>query len=293
MPSISVIIPTYNRGYIITEAVESVLAQTYKDLEIIVVDDGSADNTREVLKPYRDRIRYFYQANKGVAAARNKGIEEAEGKFIAFLDSDDLWLPEKLELQKELFDNRPELGLVYTRFWRIYAESGKKKLKPKDGYLKEGYICPQVLFKYLVWAGSVMARKACFCKAGGFDPSLPLVQDRDMWIRIAREFRISFINQPLVINRIQKDSVWSGSSRIQRPLPQKIKMIKNAYKRFTSLEKILYFIPYRMKLSTEYSKGAKSNLRESRYEKSRELYKRAIVYYPFRLKYWRGLAKNL
>ncbi len=289
---ISVIIPSFNRGYILTEAIDSVLAQTYQNFEIIVVDDGSTDNTREILTPYKDRIRYFYQENQGVAAARNKGIEEAKGEFIAFLDSDDLWLPEKLEKQKELFDNCPELGLVYTRFWRIYASPKKDKLEPKDKYLKKGYIYPHVLFTYLIWAGSVMSRKSCFSKVGKFNTALPLVQDRDMWLRIAREFKISFVNDPLVINRIQKDSVWSDSSRIQRPLPEKIEMIRSAYNRFTRREKILYFLTYRLKLSTEYAKGAKSNLNEAQYKSSKKLYYQAILYFPFRLKYWKGLIKS-
>jgi len=290
---VSVIIPTFNRGYIVAEAIESVLSQTYRDFEIIVVDDGSTDNTREVLEPYRDRIRYFYQENKGVAGARNKGIEESRGAFIAFLDSDDIWLPEKLERQRQLFDHCPELGLVYTRFWRVYYGGQKKKLEPKDKYLKKGYIYPQVLFTYLIWAGSVMARKDCFNRVGRFNTSLPLVQDRDMWLRIAREFKISFVNEPLVINRIQKDTVWASTSDTQRPMPEKEEMIRVAYRRFTRREKIRYFLTYRFKLSTEYAKGAKSNLKAAKYSVSKRLYYKAILYYPFRFKYWRGLIKSL
>ena len=102
-PLVSVIIPTYNRAEIIEEAVDSVLAQDYKDFELIVVDDGSTDNTSEVLATYGDDIRVLYQENKGVSAARNRGISEAAGKLIAFLDSDDLWMPQKLTTQVEFF----------------------------------------------------------------------------------------------------------------------------------------------------------------------------------------------
>ncbi|MBM2835200.1 MAG: glycosyl transferase [Candidatus Brocadiaceae bacterium] len=95
---VSVVIPTYNRAPYVIMAIESVLAQSYQDYEIIVVDDGSTDGTRDVLEPYRDRIRYMYQDNKGVSAARNTGIQESRGEWIAFLDSDDEWLPNKLEI---------------------------------------------------------------------------------------------------------------------------------------------------------------------------------------------------
>ena len=123
-PRVSVVIPTYNDAEYLSEAIESVLAQTYTDYEIIVIDDGSADNTRQVLDPYQDKIRYIYQKNQGVAAARNRGINLARGELIAFLDADDLFLPDKLQQQVTLFDVQPHLGMVISG-WRIVNEQGK------------------------------------------------------------------------------------------------------------------------------------------------------------------------
>ena len=112
MPEISVIIPTYNYANYVRDAVESVLNQSYKEFEIIVVDDGSTDGTKKVLEPLKNRIRYIYQENRGLPSAYNTGIKASKGEYIAFLDSDDLWLPEKLKLQKKYFDDNPAVGMV-------------------------------------------------------------------------------------------------------------------------------------------------------------------------------------
>ncbi|MFS8117396.1 MAG: glycosyltransferase family 2 protein, partial [Microcoleus sp.] len=117
-PQVSVIIPAYNGDRYIVQAVESVFAQTYTNWEIIVVDDGSTDETHQVLQPYLDKIRYIYQENRGVAAARNRGIQEAKGEFIAFLDQDDFFLPDKLAAQIALFRQQPSLGIVNSG-WRL------------------------------------------------------------------------------------------------------------------------------------------------------------------------------
>src|SRR5437867_1708261 len=114
MPKVSIVIPTYNYGRYVVEAVESVLNQSFQDREVIVVDDGSTDDTRERLERFRGRIRYIYQRNKGLPAARNTGIRAARGAYVAFLDSDDLWLPEKLALQVPILDTRQQVGMVYT-----------------------------------------------------------------------------------------------------------------------------------------------------------------------------------
>jgi glycosyltransferase involved in cell wall biosynthesis len=126
MPRVSVIIPTYNCDRFLPEAIDSVLMQTYQDYEIIVIDDGSTDQTCQVLEAYKHKIRYFYQQNQGSAVARNLGIKQAKGEFIAFLDADDFWLlPEKLAEQVNCFEQQPSLGSVHTG-WRIVDGGGKK-----------------------------------------------------------------------------------------------------------------------------------------------------------------------
>ena len=126
-PLVSVIIPTYNREKIITRAIDSVFAQTYRDFEIVVLDDGSQDNTKAVAQAYGPKVHYFYQDNKGIAGARNAGMHQTAGDYIAFLDSDDYWLPGKLERQIALFSEHPEYGMVGCQFWvKKYSGAARK-----------------------------------------------------------------------------------------------------------------------------------------------------------------------
>ena len=186
-PTVSVIIPTYNRVHLIRRAIQSVLNQTYQDFEVIIVDDGSTDNTEEVVKSFNDpRIRYIrHEKNKGAATARNTGIKAARGKFIAFQDSDDEWLPEKLEKQMKVFENTPaKVGVVYTGFWKI--ENNKKIYIPFSWVKqKEGNIHKELLKGNFVTTQSIVARKECFKKAGMFDEKLPRFQDWELVIRLS------------------------------------------------------------------------------------------------------------
>ena len=195
MPKVSVIIPSYNRAQSICEAIDSVLSQTSKDFEIIVVDDGSEDSTKEMLSRYGDKVRYFYQENKGVSAARNYGIREARGEFIAFLDSDDKWLSDKLEKQIDLFLKQPEVCLQYS-YARYYdKEKNIEYLRPQhisisfEDFLYRNTVLP---------TSSVILRKSCFDEVGLFDENLPSIEDYDLWIRIAHKFKIGFIPSVLV-----------------------------------------------------------------------------------------------
>lgn len=184
LPKVSVIIPTYNRARYICRAINSVLNQTFTDHEIIVVDDGSTDETKGVLVPFNGKIKYIYQNNQGISGARNRGIEEARGEYIAFLDSDDWWAPEKLAEQVKVLDANPKAGIVYSRMPIINEKGEKIGMKPAGATGKN--------FKELleIWGdlptSSVMTRRACFDKVGVFDLSLPPMEDIDMWLRIAR-----------------------------------------------------------------------------------------------------------
>lgn len=198
---VSVVIPAYNGEKYIAEAIESALTQSYPVFEIIVVDDGSADRTKEIVGQY-PQIKYFYQENKGPAAARNKGIRESSGEYIAFLDSDDAWAPKKTELQVEKMEGSPEHGLVYTGRTRVgphRAKDMKKRLKPPEGYVFE-----RLLKNNFICCSSVMVRRECFRKAGYFDESSAInkSEDYDMWLRIARDHSMGFIDMPLVYYRI-------------------------------------------------------------------------------------------
>lgn len=184
MAKVSVIIPTFNRVKFIQRALDSVFAQTYKDYEIVVIDDGSTDGTGKAMEAHKGRIKYFYQKNNGISAARNRGIEESAGEYIAFLDSDDWWAPDKLREQVRVLDADPKIGLVYGRMPIMDPKGRQIGLKPQGVSGKN--------FRQLLefWGdlptSTVMTRRECFKKAGLFDLNLVSMEDIDMWLRIAR-----------------------------------------------------------------------------------------------------------
>jgi len=207
--TVSVIIPTYNRAHLVSRAIQSVLNQTYQDFEIIVVNDDSTDNTEETVKSFDDkRIRYVqHKKNRGGAATRNTGIKAARGEYIAFQDSDDEWLSEKLERQMEVFKNAsPEIGVIYTGLWRI---KGDKKIYIPSSKItkKEGNIYKALLERNFVALPTVIAKKSCFRKTGMFDEQLASRHDWELWIRISKYYCFKYIDEPLVISYFTPDSI--------------------------------------------------------------------------------------
>jgi glycosyltransferase involved in cell wall biosynthesis len=210
-PKVSVVIPTYNRADKVGKTIESALAQTFRDLEVIVVDDGSSDDTGRVLsEAFGDRIRYFAQANQGASMARNKGIELARGEWIAFLDSDDLWEKDKLEYQlKALEQSGPQCGGCYTdtRFFN-YPEDRTMFQMAEKNYRHEGIMgVNNDVLRLLVRPGgagmvvclsSFMVRADVARKAGGFDPKLLYSQDSEFMFRLAMATGFCYVNRPLV-----------------------------------------------------------------------------------------------
>jgi glycosyltransferase involved in cell wall biosynthesis len=198
-PLVSVIIPTFNRGWIIQEAIESVLAQDFSDFELIVVDDGSSDDTAEILGAFGGDIKIIGQSNRGVSAARNRGIEASAGRWIAFLDSDDLWLPQKLSRQVAFFDAYPDAMICQTE--EQWIRNGFR-VNPKLRHRKSsGMIFERSLALCLVSPSAVMIRKRLFSDVGLFDESLPACEDYDLWLRVSCRFPVYLIDSPLIIKR--------------------------------------------------------------------------------------------
>lgn len=198
MPNVSVIIPTHNRRDFVREAIASVLAQTYQDFELIVVDDGSTDGTADAVREFPS-TRYIFQENRGVSVARNRGVEMSRGTLLAFLDSDDLWQPQKLAMQVAFFALHAEAQICQTEeIWLrngVRVNPGHKHRKPS------GDIFSRSLQLCLVSPSAVMMRREFFERMGGFDESLPACEDYDLWLRIAATERVPLIETPLVIKR--------------------------------------------------------------------------------------------
>jgi len=205
---VSVIMPTFNRSYVLRDAIDSALAQTDCNLEIIVVDDGSTDHTSEIVANYATtrKVHYSYQQNRGVSAARNCGIRIASGEFIAFLDSDDIWLPNKLSLQLNEFRKNAKLGILYGYAEFKNIKTGKSLIKPDSISLN----FQEFINKHTVLPTStVIVRKSYLDDVGYFDENLGIFEDLELWIRLARISKVGFIDKILAICRINDDNISS------------------------------------------------------------------------------------
>jgi glycosyltransferase involved in cell wall biosynthesis len=213
-PLVSVILPTYNRSHLIRRAIKSVINQTYTDIEIIIVDDASDDNTEAVIETIDDkRVVYIrHNMNKGGAASRNTGIIKAQGKYIAFQDDDDEWINEKLEKQMNvMLNSSSRVGVVYSSFKRI--KNHNFSIIPENHILnKEGRILHQLLDDNFVSTQVSLVRKECFFTAGLFDEKLPRLQDWDLWIRISKHYEFRFIEEPLANVYHTKDSITTDDN---------------------------------------------------------------------------------
>ncbi len=203
---LSVIIPTYNRADFLVEAIESVLAQDFlntsacsSSFEFLVVDDGSMDHTREVVESFGQRVKYHYQENKGVGAARNTGLKQTQGEFVAFLDSDDLWKENKISTQMEFMKSHPDAMMCCTE--EIWIRHGVF-VNPKKKHRKySGWIFDKVLSLCLLSLSSALFRRRVFDEIGNFDEDFPVCEDYDFGIRLAHRYPIHFLSQPLIVKR--------------------------------------------------------------------------------------------
>ncbi|MCA1786137.1 MAG: glycosyltransferase, partial [Desulfobacteraceae bacterium] len=208
-PQISVIIPTFNRAWVLAKAIDSVLAQTFVPKEIIVVDDGSTDETGQLLAAYGDRIRVFTQPNKGVSAARNLGIRHSCGEYIALLDSDDLWEPEKLACQAAFFTSHPRVMICQTE--EIWIRKGRR-VNPMQKHQKpSGMIFEPSLHRCLVSPSAVMMKKKIFDVKGMFNEDFPVCEDYDLWLRISVDMPVYLIEKPLTVKYGGHDDQLSAS----------------------------------------------------------------------------------
>ncbi len=196
-PPVSVVIPTHNRAWSLRDAVDSVLDQEYAPFELLVIDDGSTDETPALLAEYGDRIRVLRQTNRGVSAARNRGIAAANGILVAFLDSDDRWLPGKLATQAAFFAEHPEARICQTE--ELWVRNGVRVNPRRRHRKRSGMIFEPSLALCLVSPSAVMVRRSLFDEIGLFDESLPACEDYDLWLRVARRHPVHLVDKPLIV----------------------------------------------------------------------------------------------
>ncbi len=287
-PRVSVIIPTYNRDALLKRAIKSVLNQTYKEFEIIVVDDGSTDKTFDVVKKFEDkRIKYIrLKERHGASHARNIGIKLARGKYIAFLDSDDEWLPKKLEKQINVLENSPpKVGVVYTGYWIIW--DNKKflgKIPKMRGYIFED----ELLEDHISPTSCILLRKICIEKVGGFDEELPARQDYDLWIRISKFFEFEYIREPLVKIHFHTDHRIS-SQNSKKQIKAEFKILRKIKKYISSKPRI-----YQNKIIANhlYVLGLRCWMNKD-CGFARKMFIKAIRKHPFNWKYFLALTISL
>ena len=218
MPRVSVIIPSYNSARYLGRAIDSARAQTYKDYEILVVDDGSTDDTKDVAMQYGRKVTYLYQQNRGVSAARNHAILKANGELLAYLDADDMWYPEKLERQVAFLDVHQECGMVHSEM-SVINEQGEilhlRFYEETKRSVPQGHCVKQLLMRCHIQTLTVVERRSSFDRVGVFDDRLPVAEDYLHWIMIAAEGQaVGYLEEPLAKYRWRTGSLIGNYPRL-------------------------------------------------------------------------------
>ncbi len=283
---ISVVIPAYNAEQTIGRTLDSVLAQTRAADEIIVIDDGSADATADIIRTYGGKVRLIQQENAGVSVARNAGIEAASGDWIAFLDGDDEWLPDKLKYQSEHLQQRPELTWIYSNFYRKEPAAEQLQLAHVNPNLMnvlvggafEDYFRAYVNGAY-AWTSVLMIRKDVFGKTGTFEPGMKRAQDNDLWFRIAYQVpRIGYLPEPLAVYHLDTPA---SSTKINDSVDYMIGLIARHEKLSKQYNRYEAFSPC---ITQMLQTWIRQYLKEKRFQDTKLLVDRFNRYLPFRFK---------
>jgi glycosyltransferase involved in cell wall biosynthesis len=222
MPRVSIVVPTYNHAQYIGQALNSVFEQTYKDFEVIVIDDGSTDNTRGAIQPFSNNLRYIYQKNSGRGAARQRGVEESHAEFIAFLDSDDIWFPRKLERQISYIQENGFSGLLHTKVIFITEDGiSRRKNRAYDKMYrhanKSGFSYVSLLYCCPLFMSSVVIPKGLILEAGGFSSNFWVLEDLDFVLRLVKISGIKLLDEQLVWHR---DHTRNAATVMKRDVEQ-------------------------------------------------------------------------
>ncbi len=238
MPLVSIVIPAYNCSRYIRETIDSIVVQEgVSDVEIIVVNDGSTDNTGDIARTFGPQVKVIDQPNAGVCAARNRGINEAKGAFIALMDHDDYWLPNKLSNQLAAFDSNPHVDVVFSGFIRWLPDAKDGSFKSPSGFTSQakpqgvesefsGYIYHQMLLDSWVLTSTALVRTSVIVASGGFDESLPFSEDWDFWLRLSRQSQFLKLKEDTTLYRQHPNQ----GSRVIRQVDYRTRLLGNASK---------------------------------------------------------------
>jgi glycosyltransferase involved in cell wall biosynthesis len=283
-PLVSVIIPAFNAASTIQSTLDSVLQQTFTDLEVIIVDDGSTDDTAEKVRACADRrIVYTYQPNSERAVARNNGIAHSRGCFCAFIDADDLWLPEKLEKQIPLLSSNPALGLVYCDLFQFDHTTNQNltRFGKKEKFYRGKIDITKLLRVNFIQSPTPVVRRAALDQVGGFDSDLIPVEDWDLWIRIAYRYPIDFVGEPLARYRMHPRAT-SWENRPEEMLSCTFKLLRKTGVRYDKSKVIRNGI--RLAKGVAYYHFGRSMVLDKQYTRALKAYLLSLRYYPTHIK---------
>lgn len=281
MPRVSVILPCHNGSLWVSDAIDSVLRQTYSDFELVVIDDGSADSSKDAISPFLvdRRVRYFYQENRGFSAAENKGIKESRGDLIGFIGQDDLWLPNKLELQTEYLRNRKDVELVHSSYFAVNPQGrilGIRNAKiPKVSSKRK--LIEKLFLGNFIGFETVLVQRKCFDEVGLFDERMVGFSDHDMWLRVAGGFNIGYLGLSLVKKR--QHELQLSNARIESVLKDEFLIVTKALDCYPFLRKL-----ERKKLATLYYAWGIALLHKGNTEEAEQKLLKAIRCQPSKLK---------
>ncbi len=234
-PMVSVVMATFDRADLILQAIDSVLKQSFSDLELIVIDDGSTDNTQALIEEkYKNepRLRYVYQENTGQSGARNHGLTYAVGNYICFIDSDNLWLPNKLEVQLKVFASNPDVDIVYGDIITI-DETGKE-LHRNNMRRLSGYIAGDLMKDNFVSMNTALARRECFETLGGMSGQVAVADDYDLWLRFSSQYKYLYVEEYFAKYRVMANQISSDKTRRFQSTEAIVKKFINDYPSATS-----------------------------------------------------------
>jgi glycosyltransferase involved in cell wall biosynthesis len=285
IPNVSVVIATHNHGKFLAQAIESALTQSLTEIEVLVIDDGSTDETPEVVRRFLGDRRVLYERSEhlGPAAAKNVGVRMAQAPFIAFLDADDVWLPGKLERQLHVFNADPELGVVYAR--RLLIDESGTELEYVQPPLHRGQVLNTLFRTAFICCSSAVVRAGVFDDVGLFDEGLPLAIDYELWLRVALHYRFDYVDEPLVLYR-------TGHASLSQRHLERMNTVQFIISRFVAehgAEAELDLAAVRYALAETCCHRALA-LRQSSRLQALAWYVRALAESPTYAPAWRGLA---